>query len=216
MIKKNKGTLIFTSIILLLPMAIGLLLWDKLPEQVPMHWNAVGEVDGWGSKSMLVFVMPLFLLGLHWLGVLVTSFDKKSAVINGKPLQLALWVCPFISLLVHALVYTTILGYDLTVEIIMPLAMGLMFMVIGNLLPKCKRNRSIGIKVPWALADDENWNKTHRFAGKVWVLGGAVMMASAVLGSIVLFFVISLLMCIVPTLYSYLFYRKNKKNYDVD
>jgi uncharacterized membrane protein len=94
----------------------------------------------------------------------------------------------------------------------MPLAMGLMFMVIGNLLPKCKRNRSIGIKVPWALADDENWNKTHRFAGKVWVLGGAVMMASAVLGSFVLFFVISLLMCIVPTLYSYLFYRKNKKN----
>ena len=84
-------------------------------------------------------------------------------------------------------------------------------MVIGNLLPKCKRNYTIGIKVPWALKDDENWNKTHRLAGKLWVLGGAVMVVTAVFGNYIIFFGIVLLMCVVPTIYSYLYYRKKQK-----
>lgn len=211
MIKRNKGTLILTTIIMLLPMVIGLIIWNKLPEQVPMHWNAAGEVDGWGSKSMLVFILPLFMVVLQWGCVLATSLDKKSKGIRGKLEQLVLWICPFISLLVHTLIYTKILGYDLAVEIIMPLVLGLMFMVIGNLLPKCKQNYTIGIKVPWALQDEENWNKTHRLAGKLWVIGGAVMVATAVFGNFIIFFGITLVMCIVPTIYSYLYYRENQK-----
>ena len=208
MIKQNKGTLIVTSIILLLPMVIGLYLWNKLPEQIPVHWNVYGEVDGWGSRSTLVFAFPLFTIGLQWLCVLTTSFDKKSGGMKGKPIQLVLWVCPYVSMVVHTLVYTKILGYDLDAKVIMPLSMGLMFMVIGNLLPKCKRNRNIGIKLPWTLADDENWNKTHRLAGKLWVLGGAVMMASSLLGSHIIFFSITLFMGLIPTVYSYLLDRK--------
>lgn len=211
MIKRNKGTLLLTSAILLLPVVVGLILWNKLPEQVPMHWNMVGEVDGWGSKAMLVFALPLFLLGIQWIGALITSLDPKNKDIHGKPLKLALWICPFISLLVNTLVYAKILGYDISVEIIMPLLMGLMFMVIGNLLPKCKRNYTLGIKLPWTLNDDENWNKTHRFAGKLWVVGGALIMATAVFGSFILFFVATIVMVLVPTVYSYLLYRRKKK-----
>lgn len=208
MIKRNKGTLILTTAILMLPMVIGLIVWNKLPEQVPMHWNAAGEVDGWGSKSMLVFFFPLFMVAVQWCCVLATSLDRRSKGINGKVEQLVLWICPFISLLVHTLIYAQILGYGLAVEIIMPLVMGLMFMVIGNLLPKCKRNYTIGIKLPWTLKDDDNWNKTHRLAGKLWVIGGAVIMATAIFGSFILFFGIMLVMVIVPTVYSYLHYRK--------
>ena len=211
MIKRNKGTLILTSVILLLPMVIGIMIWNKLPEQVPMHWNVNGEVDGWGSKGFVVFGFPLIMLGFQWCGVFVTSLDKASKDMKGKPVQLVLWIYPFISLLVHSLVYTKVLGYDLSVEVIMPLAMGLMFMVIGNFLPKCKRNRTVGIKLPWTLNDDENWNKTHRFAGKLWVIGGAVIMATAVFGSFIVFFIITLLMVIVPTVFSYLYYRKQAK-----
>lgn len=211
MIKRNKGTLVLTTIIMLLPMVIGLIVWNKLPEQVPMHWNAVGEVDGWGSKGMLVFILPLSLIGIQWVCALVTSLDPQSRYIKGKIVQLVLWICPFISLLVHTLIYTKILGYDLAVEIIMPLVLGLMFMVIGNLLPKCKQNYTIGIKVPWALQDEENWNKTHRFAGKLWVIGGAVMVVTSVFGNFIIFFGMVLVMCIVPTVYSYLYYRKQQK-----
>ena len=78
MIKKNLGTLILTTVILLLPMVIGLMMWNKLPDQVPMHWNISGEVDGWGSKGMLVFVFPLLFVGIEWLGFLTTAHDCSS------------------------------------------------------------------------------------------------------------------------------------------
>lgn len=212
MIKRNKGTLILTTAILLLPMLIGLVLWNKLPEQVPMHWNAAGEVDGWGSRSMLVFFLPLLLIGIQWLGALATSLDPKSRDLKGKLAHLVLWICPFISLLAHTLVYAKILGYDLAVEIIMPLIFGLLFMVIGNLLPKCKQNYTIGIKLPWTLNNEENWNKTHRLAGRLWVVGGALMAATAVFGSFIIFIFIVLIMVIVPTVYSYLYYRKHRND----
>lgn len=212
MIRSNKGTLILTTAILLLPMVIGLILWNKLPEQIPMHWNAVGEVDGWGSKGMLVFYLPLFIVGLQWVCALATSLVPEGKGINGKISKLVLWICPYVSLLIHTLVYAKILGYDLAVNVIMPLSFGLMFMVIGNLLPKCKRNYFIGIKVPWALNNDENWNKTHRFAGKVWVAGGAIIAATAVFANYIVFFVLTLVMVIVPTMYSYLYFlRQNKR-----
>lgn len=211
MMKRNKGTMILTSVILLLPMVIGLIVWNKLPDQIPLHWGINGEVDGWGSKSVLVFGLPVFTVALQWLCALASSLDKRSGSIKGKVEQLVLWICPFISLLVHTLVYTKILGYDLAVEIIMPLVFGLMFIVIGNLLPKCKRNYTIGLKLPWTLKDDENWNHTHRFGGKVWCFGGAVMVVTAVFGSFVIFFAITLMMVVVPTIYSYVFYRKHGK-----
>ena len=148
MIKRNKGTLILTTVIMLLPMIVGVIVWNKLPEQVPMHWNVDGEVDGWGSKGMLVFFLPLLMIGIHWLCALASSFDPKGANVKGKLAQLVLWICPFISLLINTLVYSKIMGYDLAVEIIMPVTLGLLFLVIGNLLPKCKQSYTLGIKLP--------------------------------------------------------------------
>lgn len=209
MIKRNKGTLLLTTAVMLLPIVVGLLLWKRLPEQMPMHWNAAGEVDGWGNRAMVVFAFPLFVLAIHWLCVLITSMDPKNKEMKGKPITLVLWICPFVSLLVNTLVYTKALGCDLSVEVIMPMVLGLMFVVTGNLLPKCKQNYTIGIKVPWALQDEENWNKTHRFAGKLWVIGGAIIVATSVFGNFIIFIGITLLMCIVPTVYSWLYYRKH-------
>ena len=209
MIKRNKGTLLLTTAVMLLPIVVGLLLWKRLPEQMPMHWNAAGEVDGWGNRAMVVFAFPLFVLAIHWLCVLITSMDPKNKEMKGKPITLVLWICPFVSLLVNTLVYTKALGCDLSVEVIMPMVLGLMFVVTGNLLPKCKQNYTIGIKVPWALQDEENWNKTHRFAGKLWVIGGAIIVATSVFGNFIIFLGITLLMCIVPTVYSWLYYRKH-------
>ena len=76
-LKKNKWTFIITSVIILLPIAVGLLLWDKLPEQVPFHWGINGEVDGWATKTQAVFLLPLLMLGIQWLCSFVTQFDPK-------------------------------------------------------------------------------------------------------------------------------------------
>ncbi len=211
MIKKHKWLLLVTSFVTLLPIVVGLILWDSMPEQVPMHWNIHGEIDDWGSRATIVFVMPLFMLGMQWLCLLATLMDPKSKDYPGKVITLVLWICPILCNFLCLMTYTYALGCKLSVELIMPFVMGLLFVVIGNYLPKCKQNYTIGIKVPWALHDEGNWNKTHRFAGKLWVVSGAVIMATSFLGSFVLFFAVLLPMTIAPVIYSYVYHRQHSK-----
>ena len=90
----------------------------------------------------------------------------------------------------------------------MPIFLGLLFAIIGNYLPKCKQNYTIGIKIPWTLHSEENWNRTHRFAGRIWVAGGLIIMLTGFYGSFVIFFSVTLLIALVPILYSFLLHRK--------
>ena len=211
MFKEYKRTLIITSLILLIPVIAGLLLWNQLPEQVPSHWGIDGEVDNWSSKSFVVFGLPALMLVLQWVCVFASMADPKHKNYNSKMLKLVLWICPVISLIMSTLVYTAALGYEIPIEIIMPLLVGVMFIVIGNWLPKCRQTYTMGIKLPWTYASEENWNATHRFGGKVWVIGGVVTMLTAFFGSFWVLMIILALMVILPTVYSYLYYRKHEK-----
>ena len=211
MIKKNLPKLIITSLITLIPILIGVILWDKLPDQVPVHWDVNGAVDGYATKTQAVFAMPLVLVAFQWVCVLGTSLDPKKQNVNDKLFSLVLWIIPIISLLCNSMVFATALGHKVSVEIIMPLFMGALFVIIGNYMPKCKQSYTLGIKLPWTLDDEENWNKTHRMAGFLWVIGGVVIMATAFLGIFWFFFVVLIPMVIVPTIYSYLLYKKSKK-----
>ena len=212
MIKRNKGTLILTSIVMLIPMIIGLLLWNKLPDTIPTHWNINGEVDGWSSKGFAVFGFPCIFLVLHWVCVLASSADPGSKNYHPKMLQLVLWICPVLSLVISSLVYAVALGYSLKVEIVMPLLVGLMFIIVGNLLPKCRQSYTMGIKLPWTLSNEENWNKTHRLGGKLWVIGGVITLATAFLGSFWILMCVLVVMVTVPTIYSYSLYHKQTRN----
>lgn len=215
MIKKNKGKIILTSIIILLPILIGLVLWGELPDKMPTHWNAEGVVDGWSSKGFAVFGLPLFLLAVHWVCLLATNADPKKQNHTDKILGIVLWICPIVSLMMLVLVYGTALGMEFKVDKIMLILMGLMFIIIGNYLPKCKQNYTIGIKVPWALNDEENWNKTHRMGGKLWVITGIVTMLCMFLPAnimVVVFLVILFMAVMVPTVYSYILHRNKTKS----
>ena len=210
MIKQNKTTLILGSLVLLIPVMIGLLLWDQLPEQIPSHWGINGEVDGWSSKSMAVFGFPGLLLAIHWLCVLFSSADPKHKQYSPTMLKLVLWLCPVLSLVVNSLVYATALGYSIDISLILPLFEGILFIIIGNLLPKCRQSYTMGIKLPWTLANEENWNKTHRLGGKVWVIGGVVILATAFFRQFWIMIGILALMVLIPAFYSYLLYRKQQ------
>lgn len=210
MIKKNKFTLIVTTLVMLIPIIVGLLIWDRLPEQVPTHWGINGEVDGWSSKAFTVFGLPGILIALHWVCVLASHADPGSKNYHPKMIRLVLWICPVIGLILTTFVYGAALGYDLNIETIMPLLVGLMFVTVGNLLPKCRHSYTMGIKLPWTLASEENWNATHRFGGKVWVIGGIVTMLTALFGNFWILMIILGVMVIVPTVYSYLYYRNHE------
>lgn len=208
MIKKHGKVLAITTLLILLPILAGLVLWNRLPAQMPTHWNAKGEVDGWSSKAFAVFGLPLILAGAQWLCLIATSSDPKKANHSEKIVHLVLWIIPVLSIVMHAVTYAAALGHNVRMEVIMPVLMGVIFIIIGNYLPKCQQNYTIGIKIPWTLHSEENWNRTHRLAGRIWVLCGLVMMATGFFGGFGVFLVLVLAMMAVPMVYSYMLHRK--------
>ena len=211
--KEHKGKLIFSSLLVLLPLAAGLLLWNRLPEQLPMHWNAAGQIDGWGSRLAGICLMPLFLLVIHWVCVGACFIDPKNKGQNRKALGLAIWICPVVSLLTGYMTLATALEIELLdVNTLILIFLGVLFIVIGNYLPKCKQNYTIGIRVMWALEDEENWTATHRFASRLWVGCGVVILLLAFLpwAAAGLWISLGLVLAasLASVLYSYVYYRK--------
>ena len=207
--KKHLKILILTTLVTLLPIAAGLILWNKLPDPMPTHWNMAGEVDGWSGKAFAIFGLPLILAAAQWLCMLATIYtDPKRENHSDKVIHLVLWIMPVLSIVLHTFTYAAALGKDIPMEMIMPVFLGLLFVVIGNYLPKCKQNYTIGIKIPWTLNSEENWNKTHRFAGILWVVCGLFIMVTGFFGGFWIFFPILIAMVIAPMVYSYCLFRK--------
>lgn len=212
MIKKYLKNIIITSFIVILPMLCGFIIWDKLPSKLPTHWNFQGEIDGWSSKPFAVIFIPLFILAMHIICVVATNLDPKNEGVNPKIMNLIMWICPVISVLCQTSVYAAGLGKDVNIELFAPLIVGMVLLIVGNYLPKCKQNYTIGIKIPWTLNDEENWNKTHRFAGALWTVCSLVIMSGAFFKKAVAYltFVPIAVMVFVPMIYSYIYYRKHR------
>ena len=208
MIKKNLKVLILTTFVMLLPILAGLILWNQLPEQMPTHWNAAGEVDDWSSKPFAIFGLPLIMLGAQWLCVLGTLADPKKANHPDKVLHLVFWIIPVLSVVLNAITIAAALGKEVRMEVFMPILVGLILTIVGNYMPKCKQNYTIGIKIPWTLNSEENWNRTHRFAGWLWTFSGVGIMATGFFGGVWIFLPIAFLMVFAPILYSFLLFRK--------
>ena len=208
MIKKNWKILVITSVILLLPVLVGIIMWNQFPDQIPTHWNAAGEIDSWSGKPFAIFGLPMLMLAFQWLCVLVTSADPKKENHPSKVLHLVFWIIPVISVVLSAIIYAVALGSKVRMEMVMPVFVGLVLAIVGNYLPKCKQNYTIGIKIPWTLNSEENWNRTHRFAGRLWLVSGLVIMLTGFLGGFWIFFGVVLVMVLAPVIYSYLLHRK--------
>lgn len=215
MLKKHKKTLILSSIVTLLPIISGLLLWKFLPEQITTHWNASGEADGWSGKTFAIFGLPIIMLAVHWLCIFLTSLDPRAKNQNSKVFHMILWIMPITSILVSGFTYSVALGIKLNPTILVSLILGLTFIIIGNYMPKCTPNHSIGVRTRYTLRNNENWNKTHRFAGHVWVIGGLFVLLTMFL-PLKKFFIITfpliMLVALAPGLYSYIYYRKQLKS----
>ena len=121
-----------------------------------------------------------------------------------------LWSCPAGSLLGGAVTLGTGLGYEMHISTVVPVFVGLLFLILGNYLPKIRQNRTVGIKLPWTLQSEENWTRTHRLSGFLWVLCGLVMIPLSLLRlwSGWLFGALLAVMVLIPTIYSYALHRK--------
>ena len=208
MIKKNLKTMIITSIVILAPILVGLMLWDKLPAEMATHFDENGIADGWSSKPMAVIGLPLFLLVVHWFCMAFTSVDPKRQNFSDKVILLVMWLCPVVSILGNGATYLYALDDSVNTTGIAMLAVGSLFIVIGNYMPKMKQSYTIGIKIPWTLDSEENWNRTHRLAGYMFMLGGMLIIISTFIQQFWLVPVAMIFMVFVPMVYSFSLYKR--------
>ena len=139
MLKKNKGLMILTSVIILLTVLAGILLWDRLPEQMATHWGGNGEADGWSSRPVAVFGLPLFLLAIHWLGVWMTGQDRRNRNQNEKVLQMMFWIAPVISLFGMGSTYASALGQPPRIDRLAMLLLGSSLRSLETICPNAAK-----------------------------------------------------------------------------
>lgn len=217
--KKNILKAIISSVIILLPIIFGVIRWDSLPDTITTHFGADGTPDGASSKAFAVFALPLIMLAIHWVCVLTTFLTNRKNGQSDKVYSLIFFIMPMISIFVSALIYATAFNFDLHLGSFVCILFGVMFVVMGNYMPKVTRNRTMGIKIKWTLASDENWAATHRVAGRVWFFGGFVVMLGALLpvnALMVAALPATLLLILIPTVYSYVFYKKQLASGEID
>ena len=204
-IKINKKLVLFTSILILLPSLVGCVFWNQLPEEIPTHFNLLGQADGYNHKMSAIFGLPILMLLMHWLLLFIMIKDPKSSNISSKIQVLIYWIIPFVSCLSMISIYGESLGYSMMSGLLAQIFMGVVMIVIGNYLPKTHRNYIIGIRLPWTLENDKNWRKTHRLAGKIWVFGGLLLFLNSFVQLYVywVFFLTLFFVVIIPSVYSY-------------
>ena len=207
MIKRYKSMLALTSFLTICPVFAGIFLWSRLPEQVATHFGTGNIPNGWSSRPFAVFGIPLMLLAIHFLCVFATMADPRKQNISGKLFHCVVWIVPLVSLVVMASVYGYALGMTVDIGMWVNLIVGAVFIILGNYMPKCGQNYTIGIKLPWTLESEENWNRTHRLAGCLWIFAGFIFLVNAFFqsGWVV---AASLAMTLIPVGYSFALYRK--------
>ena len=200
--------MIITSIIILTPIVAGLLLWNQLPAEMATHFGSDGEPDGWSSKEFAVIGLPLFLLAVHWFCAAFTGVDPKKENISNKMMTLVLWICPVIAIVGDGSMYLYALNNSINTTIIGVILVGCLLLVLGNYMPKMKQSYTLGIKLPWTLNSEENWNRTHRLAGWITMLAGVIVLIGGFIEQFWTVFVAIALVAVVPAFYSYVLYKK--------
>ena len=213
----TRTTTILVLLMIIAATVAGLLLWNRLPDQMASHWNVNDQVDGYMSKPWGVFMMPLITLGMFILFLVVPSIDPLKANIAQFRDAFNMFIVLIVAfmLYIHALTLAWSLGYDdFKMSTSMLPAMGLLFIFIGFMLRKAKRNFFIGIRTPWTLSSDRVWDETHRLGSVLFMVSGALAFLGSFFGGMIAFwflFVPLIGSALITVVYSYLLYQREDK-----
>ncbi len=172
MTREERIELILTTIVCLIPVIAGIILYSRLPNQIATHWDAQGNVNGMSSKFTGAIIFPGILVLLNVIFPLLLRIDPKYENMNSKLKTISHWIIPVVAMFCSGATLAAGLGMKTHVEVIAPMLVGVLFVLVGNYLPKTRQSYTMGIKLPWTLNSEENWNHTHRMAGFLWVVGG--------------------------------------------
>lgn len=208
-------------LIMAIPAVYLALVWNKLPDTVALHFDWSGQPDRFGSKKELlkvIIILTAFSPLLYLLLCNIYRIDpKKYAAENKERLRsLAFGVVVFMSALLCLIIYSSSKGNISFNTGLILAGTGLLFAFIGNYMHNIKPNYFAGFRLPWALENEENWRRTHALAGKLW-FGGGLLLAVVCLflpskAAFIFFVAVMLFITIIPIVFSYRFYRQQKKN----
>lgn len=202
-------------IICLLPAFYLLFSWQNIPQIIPIQWDLEGNVNRTGSKWTLFYFTAILPLFNYLLFLFIPYIDPKNQIKQmGKKYQsIKIATQILISAIMLLVIYTINTGSNIDQQLL-PILLGLMFLILGNYLPNIKPNYFIGIKTPWTLENPIVWKKTHRFSAPIFILGGLTLIATSLLKNTETFktsFAITcLIVAFVPIAYSY--YISKKEN----
>lgn len=205
-------------IILLLPFIIAALVYPQMPDQVPIHWNAQGQVDDYASKGFGTFLLPVLNVALYLLLVFLPKTDPKKA--NYQKFNTSYRViryathCFFFLIFIVTLLAT--LGNPVDINLWIPVAVAVLFIIMGNVMGRVRHNYYVGFRFPWTLANETVWKKTHQVGAKAMVIGGVAALIGIFLveseSRVYVLLACVFLPMIFITVYSYLIYKKNSQN----
>jgi uncharacterized membrane protein len=196
-------------------MIFSLIVFNQLPAQVATHFNARGQPDGWSSRAFASFLLPLIAVGLVFvLNTLPRILPRHE---NFQQFENTYWLmCNLVIGLLcalHVVVLGRSLGWPISIPTAVLLAVGIMFTVIGNLLPRTRSNWLMGIRTPWTLESEYVWRETHRLGGRTFTLGGLITIVAAFLPARLQPWIAMAALAIagfVPVVYSYVVWRREK------
>jgi uncharacterized membrane protein len=213
----TRATTIVVLFMIIAAILSGLMLWNRLPDQMASHWNINDQVDGYMPKFWGVFMMPFITLGMFVLFLVVPSIDPLKANIAQfrEPFNLFIILIVSFMLYLYGLTLSWNLGYDnfRMSEAMLP-AIGLLFVFIGFLMRQAKRNFFIGIRTPWTLSSDTVWNETHRVGAVLFMISGTLAVLAGFFGGTTAFWMLfapiigSTMFLLV---YSYVLYQRETK-----
>tara|TARA_R110001583_G_scaffold125143_1_gene276648 strand:- start:124 stop:768 length:645 start_codon:yes stop_codon:yes gene_type:complete len=202
-------------IIVILPFIYLAYIWNDLPKKVPIHWNGEGEIDGYGDKVSLILIPILLSLLTYVILTLIPIIDPKGKIKNmGEKYESIKFILIFFMSFLALFILYSSHSQTITNPNILFILIGFLFVFLGNYMKTIKPNYFIGIRTPWTLENETVWKRTHKLAGIMWFLAGIIIIIlSLILGkrlNRILFIVITLIISIVPIIYSYIQFKKQK------
>ncbi len=201
-------------ILLLLALDVAFALWalPRMPERVPVHWNLWGEVDGYGPGWINALLPAAISVAMYAGMLLAPLIDPKRAnyALFPDTMRVVRWTLTGLFVAMHFVLVLSGLGYPVDVPFVIRLALPVMVMVLGNSLGRVRHNYFVGFKLPWTLASEEIWVRTHRLAARWWVAGGLVQLAAAFLPSawgFAVFMTVFAVITVGPSLYAYQLFK---------
>jgi uncharacterized membrane protein len=202
--------------IVLMPFIYLAFIWNTLPNKVPTHWNYKGEVDHWGDKFSLVGLLFMLPVLVYIIMLVAPKIDPKKRItlMGGKFYQLKFFLVLFMSLLASFIIFVT-KNQSFSSPNLIYIIIGILFLVLGNYFKVIQPNYFIGIRTPWTLENNEVWKVTHVFAGKLWVIGGLVIVLGGLIfenySFSIVFISLVVVLAIVPMVYSYIKFKEIEK-----